>query len=147
MTQKDFFDFPGEGPDELHDDPLQEELKGSPLDEVPAPTGEQLRDEGMARGDSNSDPEWKKGMAICLDEVLVEKFRFTSDDVFYKFQARYPELSTHDQRAFGAIMRAACLAGKCKKADCAPIPTTRANCHKGPRTVWESLIYVATKEG
>ena len=101
---------------------------------------ELAKDEAIDRVERNADSEWKSGayLACCLAaESLIE---FTTDDVWAYMETLFPSLSTHEPRAMGAIMRRAARDGKV----CATGEYTlskRAECHRRPVMLWESLIY------
>ena len=61
-------------------------------------------EDALDRVERNANEEWKQAAREALDRVMVEMEEFTSEDVF----AAIPEeITTHELRAMGPIMRKA----------------------------------------
>lgn len=102
------------------------------------------KDEGMARGAANANQAWMDYMLRQTELTAMEMPRFTADDVQDRVDAdanAVAKPSTHDNRAFGTVMKRAAERGFCSKADVAPIPSRRKSLHASPRAVWNSLLY------
>lgn len=101
------------------------------------------REEAIASVDAGANDEWKKLMTGLLTKVAKRKQFFTSTDVFYELE-KLGELpksqQTHDNRAFGAVIRKAVKSGICKKTDRFEASTRR---HMTPCVVWQSMIFAA----
>ena len=67
-----------------------------------------LRDEGVARVDSNADPLWKKEAAATILRLAATFAKFTSDDVWKALEGR---ALTPEPRAMGAQFLKASKAG------------------------------------
>lgn len=98
------------------------------------------RDEAIDRVEKNSHPEWAEAayLACCL--VAECEIEFTTDSVWDMLAQLFPQYATHEPRAMGAVMRRAAREGKIIPTD-EYWKSTRAECHRRPLTVWESLIY------
>jgi hypothetical protein len=99
---------------------------------------ERAKQEGMERVERGANAAWALAMLETTRAVARSKKRFTSDDVFERYQGA---AKTRDYRAFGPVMRRAARLGYCRKAYAPPINSTRASLRASPRTVWESLIF------
>ncbi len=105
------------------------------------PTGEQLKQDGMARAAAGASDEWKTAMLTCVELVARKMSRFTADDVFdLADEQRVPEHT--ENRAFGPVMMRAARLGYCRKLE--EFPDTqlsrRPQLHASPIQIWESLI-------
>lgn len=97
-----------------------------------------VTNDAIQRVGEHAHPEW---LAEARDAVYVVALRlpqFTTDDVWDAMQD--VEVTTHEPRALGAVMRAAA-----KEGICAPslgyVNSRRRACHLRPLRVWKSLIY------
>jgi hypothetical protein len=75
--------------------------------------GEEEKRKGMNRAQYAADRKWW----ICMVEsgklVAQQKTKFTSGDVVALCRARYPSVSTSEQRAVGPLMRSLAVLGYC----------------------------------
>lgn len=67
-------------------------------------TGEELRDEGMARADAHADPDWKHMAVRAFIKVSYGMKEFTTDDV-WKVLDDWGVDTPHEPRAMGPIVR------------------------------------------
>ena len=98
------------------------------------------RDEAIDRVEKNADTEWAEAayLACCL--VAECEIEFTTDSVWDMIAHLFPQYATHEPRAMGAVMRRAARDGKIVSTD-EYWKSARAECHRRPLTVWESLIF------
>lgn len=98
------------------------------------------RDEAIDRVEKNSDPDWAEAayLACCL--VAEEQPLFTSDNVWMKLATLFPQYSTHEPRAMGAVLRRAAKENKiCGTDDY--VKSNRPECHHRPQMIWKSMIH------
>lgn len=98
------------------------------------------REEAIARADEHADPDWKEiayRAIVWLARVYSE---FTTDDVWDAMVRWYPQATTHEPRALGAIMRKAARNGVIEKTDRVR-ESIRPVCHRNPKAVWRSRVY------
>jgi hypothetical protein len=64
-----------------------------------------LLDEALQRVEEHADPDWK----TLAYEVLVDLCRtgdeWTTDDFWLRMRLRHPDVTTHEPRALGALIR------------------------------------------
>lgn len=65
--------------------------------------GAKLRDEGIKRGKAHANREFLDRAFEVVEALSFEKGKFTTDDVW----ERLTDVSTHDNRAMGSVMRRA----------------------------------------
>jgi hypothetical protein len=102
-----------------------------------AQAGRQLRDEAIQRVDEHAAPAWKDvayAAVAHLSSVLPE---FTTDEVWYAI-ANSDDVTTHELRAMGAVMRRAQRAGLIEPTD-RYMASTRAVCHSAPKRIWRAV--------
>jgi hypothetical protein len=104
--------------------------------------GEQLAAEGIGRAIGAADEEWKAAAIQAVYDVCWNMKVFNADDVFAILDAA--AVSTHENRAFGAIMRHAQREGWCRKVTVMPefTKSRRPLLHRTPLQNWESLICI-----
>src|SRR5215831_7567547 len=103
-------------------------------------SGEEGKRDGMARAARHADPHWWQCMLESAKEVAERKPIFNTDDVVRLCRERHPNATTHEGRAIGPLMRAACRLGYCVQTQ-DWVESTQAQCHRRPMRVWYSLIY------
>jgi hypothetical protein len=89
---------------------------------------------------ANANPDWSSFMLEQVRLTALEQPRFTSDDISDRAECCKDAPTTHEKRAFGAVMKEAARLGYCKKLNIV-VPSRRQKLHASPRAVWESLIY------
>lgn len=100
---------------------------------VMAPTGEQLRDEGMERALRAAPADWKAVAWQAIVELANAGADFTSDAVWEKVGFSPPE-----PRALGPLLLRAQRAGMIRPSG-ERRSSERAVRHAGPVTVWEPV--------
>lgn len=97
------------------------------------------RDEAVDRVERNADNEWKEAayLACCLSAEMFPTL--TSDDVWLRLALLFPQHSTHERRAMGAVMRRAARDGIIAPTG-EYTQSVRPQCHARPVAVWSSLI-------
>jgi hypothetical protein len=98
--------------------------------QLPPPTGEQLRDEAIARVAANAPPNWIDDAINAIRHVSLKHRLLTSDDV-WPLMIQPPE-----PRALGAAFQEAARRGIIRKTD-RVIASRRPECHGRPIAVWE----------
>ena len=99
--------------------------------------GAQRRDDALARVTRKADPEWIEAARTAIRKTATELSEFIVDHVFERMNFA---LSTHDDRAIGALIREAARDRIIERTE-RFIPSFRASHHACPRRVWRSLIY------
>ena len=108
-------------------------------------SGEQLRDEGMARVEANANVEAKRAVKWAIVEVARqshETTQWTTDAVHAKLEQWGVEL--HDNRLLGPLMKAAESAGLIERVVCPTCErqettlSDRPERHRGPQYLWRS---------
>jgi len=96
----------------------------------------QARDEAMVRVERNAHEEWKDVALEAVYQAALVNGKFIVDEVW-----RYmpPDVSTHELRAMGAVMKKAAKAGWIIGTG-EYEPSAKVSTHKGLRHVWRSLI-------
>lgn len=95
---------------------------------------------GMQAANANAAERWCDLMLLLVQFTCQEQLVFTSDDIFDRYDAIDSPPTTHDNRAFGSIMRVAARKGWCEKTDTVR-ESKRKSLHASPRAVWRSQIY------
>lgn len=99
--------------------------------------GDLLRDMGIEEGEANADEIWKAAARDAIHYVARRQYELTSEDVLDAIEI---DITTHDARALGGLMRTAQAQGlitptmSFRKA-------TRASRHSAPIRVWRSEVY------
>ena len=96
--------------------------------------GVEAREDAIKRVEMNADWAWKSLMRLALIQTAHECDLFTCDDVWKRMSG---DVTTHEKRAMGAIMRWGQKYGYC-------VPTEnfrmseQPQCHRRPMRVWRS---------
>jgi len=104
-----------------------------PAADDPGPSGEALRDEGIARAASGAGP-WIEQALAAARRILISRREMTTDDLW---EAGIPRPA--EPRAAGAVMREAANRNWCR-ATTRTVKSRRKECHCRPVRVWVSLI-------
>lgn len=112
-----------------------------------AEEGAILAQEGIARAAAGASDEWKAAMYQCLVDVAKKNQQFTADEVFELSEKRGVIPHT-ENRAFGAIMILGRKNRICAKTKTFPEtrPSNRPELHRGREQIWDSLVFIPTKE-
>lgn len=62
------------------------------------------RDEAMERVEAHAHELWKEKAQDCLDWLIRERERWTSDDFWEAMAEHYPTVTTHEPRALGPLL-------------------------------------------
>ena len=92
------------------------------------------RDAALARVDAAAAQEWKRLANLAVHALAASAKPFTTDEV-WELLAGYPDASTHEPRALGAVMAAHCRRGLIRKTG-RQVPTKRAASHARPLSEW-----------
>ena len=108
-------------------------------------TGDVLRDQALELVEANADDEWKEAAGRAVRWLARTAPELTSEDVIHALDIHYPELSTHEPRALGSIMKRAKRDGFIEPTDrfVKAQPVSR---HSGTVRVWRSMVH-PTREG
>jgi hypothetical protein len=104
-----------------------------------AAEGERRRDASLAQVADNARAEWLERAFDAVQRCAESLSTFTTDDVWKALAAC--DVSTHERRAMGAVIRRAAEASMIEPTDDYRA-TERAEAHRGPKRVWRSRIYV-----
>lgn len=94
------------------------------------------RDDGMGRVARGASPEWKRHALQAVRACALGRDTFIVDEV-WKFMP--PDVTTHELRAMGPVMRRAHAFGWIEPTT-EFRPSDRISAHRNPRRVWTSCI-------
>lgn len=97
----------------------------------------------LQRVEDNANPIWKEKARYCLELICENRSEFTSDTLWQYMDAMYPNVSTKNHSAMGAIICRAAKDGLCRPTG-HYIPSVRKSAHKRKIGVWESKLYSYT---
>lgn len=97
------------------------------------PTGPQLRDQAIAEAEDQAMPDWLAEVTRILNQLIHDGDEFTTDDIWAKLPA---ELTTHEPRALGGLLKSAATTGRIHKVGYRP--TTRPEAHARPIPIWKA---------
>jgi len=100
--------------------------------------GQMNLDAALESVDTHADAEWKAAANEAVRLVARQNPDFTTDDVWSVLDRT--AFHTHDNRAMGAVMRQAVMAGWCVSAG-EYRKSRRPQCHKRPVMVWRSKLW------
>lgn len=106
---------------------------------APAPTGDQLRDEGIERSYRAADEEWKRLAALALRRVARFREKFTTDAI-WAILDREGVARPREPRAMAGVLMKAKAEGICVPTDDPRVNSTRPEHHSFPLRVWRSLV-------
>lgn len=103
------------------------------------PRSPESLEHALRRVEQNADPAWMRCAITAVRATATRRGTLTTDDVWDTINATYPGVSTHENRALGAVMRIAARQGWIKPSGTYR-PTKRRGAHKRPVAVWFSCI-------
>jgi hypothetical protein len=116
--------------------------KGNTMTDQPSlfdePLAIALLEEAIERVGLNADQLWALEAFKIVEMLSIQRHDFTTDDVWEWMNQMHPELTTHEPRAMGAVMRKASSDRLC-------VPTERYSkslrpeCHRRPIRVWQGI--------
>lgn len=101
----------------------------------------EARTEALARVKAHADEEFKDRAWETVKALTGPSFvgiEFTTDDLVSYMSEWFPSVSTHDNRAWGPIMRAASKAGLIQNTGRVRESNMVSN-HRRPKTIWRVL--------
>ena len=98
--------------------------------------GAEARDDALERVESNAHKEWLSCANAAVRHLAGYSVSFTADDVRHQMEVHYPNVTTHEPRAMGAVMNRAKRAGIIVPTDVF-IASDRPERHRGPIRVWK----------
>ena len=98
----------------------------------------QATDAAIARVDAAAQADWKAAALDAIRYLADRRSEFTTDAVWEVLARRHPEVTTHDNRAMGAVLRHARSEGLVEPTDAFHI-SVRPECHRCPKRVWRAL--------
>lgn len=104
---------------------------------LPAPTGRQLKKQGMDQVDANADPLWKQHAMTCITQLCTERDTLTADDVWEALDAGNYQ-KPHEPKAMGAIFRTAAARRLIESTD-QFVESRRPEAHARAIRVWRCL--------
>lgn len=110
--------------------------------------GEVSKRQGQDRALAGADPQWKADMLEVIRMCAADNKRFSSNHVWaLAVSLGIPEHS--EMRAMGGVWRAAAREGYCVKTTTFPQFEKSENpaSNRGPKQIWDSLIFVDTDFG
>ena len=106
--------------------------------------GAELRDQAINQVQRNADADWFTEAVEAVRWISEITLYFTTDDVWEYLKMTSPELSTHDNRAMGAVMKF-CQKKKFVEPTDDYWQSKRPQAHARPIRVWKSIIYYGQK--
>jgi hypothetical protein len=103
----------------------------------PELTATAAADAAIEQVERHADEEWKDIAYATVCHVAQRLAHFTTDDVKAALPA---DATTHEPRAWGAIMRRAARDGVCRATD-GWRTSDNPVCHARPMRVWASLLW------
>lgn len=101
------------------------------------------RDAAIDQVETNADDAWKDKAAQAVSILASGNREFTTDEVWALLATAGIDVSTHEPRAMGAIMRACAREGLIEATDRTRC-SVRVACHRRPVRVWRSLRFEPT---
>lgn len=96
--------------------------------------GAKARDEALERVEANAHEAWKAAANDALDATIAAGGQFTAEDV----RAKIPDdVTTHELRAMGPIMRAAITQKRIKRVGY--VMAESANQHRCPKALYQVI--------
>ena len=98
-----------------------------------------ITDEAINRADEHANKDWVRA-ALQAGETLAYRFeRLTTDDIWFEMEDSHPDLSTHEPRAMGGVMRQLKSRGTIRPSTLY-VKSERLSRHGAPIRVWMSRI-------
>jgi len=98
-----------------------------------------ITDEAIDRVRKHANKDWVRA-ALDAGETLAYRFeRLTTDDIWFEMEDSHPDLSTHEPRAMGTVMRQLKSRGTIRPSTLY-IKSERLSRHGAPIRVWMSRI-------
>lgn len=89
----------------------------------------------------NANPEFLRMYRKALEAVARDKSRFTTDEIWERYE-QYPSRPfQHEPRAASPVVRQAAKDGVIAFVKHEQRPSTSTRCHNRPKQVYQSLIY------
>lgn len=95
--------------------------------------GQMALDDALERVDEHADDNWKWFAELVVRRLASAQPTFTTDDVWMELESF--DVSTHEPRALGAIMRNLAREGLIRTTD-RYVKSDRPECHQRPIPVW-----------
>jgi hypothetical protein len=97
-----------------------------------------LLEEAIDRVGVNADLSWAVEALNIVGMLSIERHDFTTDDVWEWMNHLHPEMTTHEPRAMGAVMRRAAQMRLCAPTE-RYSKSMRPECHRRPIRVWQGI--------
>lgn len=97
-----------------------------------------VTNEAIDRVEHNANEQWMKTALNVVEMLSMQLYGFTTDDVWEWMNDLYPNSTTHEPRAMGAVMRRAAQHKLCAPTD-RYIKSVRTSCHQRPIRVWAGI--------
>lgn len=97
------------------------------------------RDQAIDEVETHADEEWVDCALTAVRATAETLEEFTTDDCAHYLARVFPEVWTHETRAWGAVIRKAVKEGWIVNSGRMRKSTMVSN-HRRPKTVWRSLI-------
>lgn len=99
-------------------------------------TATQLRDESLQQVEDNANAAWTTLVIQLIKDKALESATLTSDDIWLKLE-NYPDITTHQPSAMGAMFKAASHLNMIVATD-RFVASKRPSSHARPIRVWQS---------
>ena len=97
-----------------------------------------LLEEAIERVGANADIHWAVEALNIVGMLSSTRHDFTTDDVWEWMNHLNPDMTTHEPRAMGAVMRRASQMRLCVPTE-RYTKSMRPECHRRPIRVWQGL--------
>ena len=101
-------------------------------------TNDEVTDEAIERVRVNANPVWTKTVMALIEDLATVDIEFTTDVLWKCMEIQHEDITTHEPRAMGGVMRTAKAAGLCRPTG-RYIKTTRREAHGRPVAVWHTI--------
>jgi hypothetical protein len=99
----------------------------------------EAREDGIARVDKHANPDWKLCALEAVERVAQVFPEFNTDMTVKHLAVIYPGVETHDDRAWGPVMRRAAKLGYIEPTNRVSQSVLKSN-HRRPKRIWRSLL-------
>jgi len=99
---------------------------------------DELTTEAIDRVQRNANVAWQKAAYEVVKDLSAVRRDFTTDTVWRAMELQHPELTTHEPRAMGAVMRTAARMRLIQTTG-AFQKTKRPQAHGRPIAIWRTL--------
>lgn len=97
--------------------------------------------DALGRVEEHATPEWIDLATQCGAWLSENRQQWSADDLWERMETRHPDVTTHEPRALGAVVRRLKSAGHIDAEPVRYVKSKRAQSHLRPIPVHRSLSY------